>query len=165
MLHFVTVFQWIKDANSEPKPQNLISKTNMVHLHSLSKWCLGSSVQSTMVISELREVLKKLFQSLNQGRITFIDYSVNNLNMIYTNWAFTNSSTIRKIRILKDNMKVIFAILILVSVASANELRDWCNDTEDYFNQHCPITKGDYNGCCLCTQVKSNAKLSWKIEF
>ena len=65
----------------------------------------------------------------------------------------------------KDNMKVIFAILILVSMASANELRDWCNDTEDYFNQHCPIAKGDYNGCCLCTQVKYSSKLSWKIEF
>merc|ERR1712062_319512 len=58
----------------------------------------------------------------------------------------------KKDKNLKDNMKVIFAILILVSVASANELRNWCNDTEDYFNQHCPIAKGDYNGCCLCTQ-------------
>ena len=59
-------------------------------------------------------------------------------------------------------MKVIFTILILLSVASANELRDWCNDSEDYFNQHCPIAKGDYNGCCLCTQVRSSVNF---LEF
>ena len=52
-------------------------------------------------------------------------------------------------------MRLTLTILILAYVAYANQLRDWCNDTEDYFNQHCPIAQGDYNGCCLCTQVKS----------
>ena len=58
-------------------------------------------------------------------------------------------------------MKVIFTIFILLSVASANELRDWCNDSEDYFNQHCPIAKGDYNGCCLCTQVSLDSSVNF----
>merc|ERR1712141_781660 len=29
---------------------------------------------------------------------------------------------------------------------------DWCKEIEDYFVDNCPIQRGDYNGCCLCTQ-------------
>merc|ERR550532_1375065 len=29
---------------------------------------------------------------------------------------------------------------------------DSCTEFEDYFVDNCPIQRGDYNGCCLCTQ-------------
>ena len=31
---------------------------------------------------------------------------------------------------------------------------DSCKEFEDYFVDNCPIQRGDYNGCCLCTQVR-----------
>ena len=82
ILHFVTVFQWIKNANSEPKPQNFISKTNMVHLHSFfwRQCSIYNGYFRTKESSLKTSGFKKLFQSLNQCKITFIGYSV---NMIY----------------------------------------------------------------------------------
>ena len=46
-------------------------------------------------------------------------------------------------------------------------LIDNCSELEDYFVSHCPIAKGDHNGCCLCTQVSHfNVNDSFaKLEF
>ena len=90
MLHFVTVFQWIKNANSEPKPQNLISKTNMVHLHSLFwRECLIYNGYFRTKESSLKTSgFKKLFQSLNQCRITFFGYSVNMIYRVATKFCY-----------------------------------------------------------------------------
>ena len=29
---------------------------------------------------------------------------------------------------------------------------DWCMDNE-YFADHCPVSRDDYAGCCLCTRT------------
>ena len=37
---------------------------------------------------------------------------------------------------------------------------DFCEDeSEDFNNIKCPIQRGDYNGCCLCTQVRRYYRL------
>lgn len=58
-------------------------------------------------------------------------------------------------------MRLIFVIFLFTSVALAQEKFN-CADIEDYFVTHCPILRGDYNGCCLCTQVKLNKKIFYK---
>ena len=45
----------------------------------------------------------------------------------------------------------VLAFVLIFSYAVA-QIDDWCIDSEDYFVQNCPIQRGDYNGCCLCTQ-------------
>ena len=57
----------------------------------------------------------------------------------------------------KSNIKMtklisfVLAFVLIFSYAVA-QIDDWCIDSEDYFVQNCPIQRGDYNGCCLCTQ-------------
>ena len=52
---------------------------------------------------------------------------------------------------------LIFALIFVVSFAANISDKDWnCADSEDYFVTNCPIKRGDYNGCCLCTQVNLN---------
>ena len=50
-------------------------------------------------------------------------------------------------------MKV--SILKVKKNLSKDRTGDWCSDSEEYFVENCPIQRGDYNGCCLCTQVMS----------
>merc|ERR1712150_116687 len=47
-------------------------------------------------------------------------------------------------------ISIVLALLLFSYAVAQN--KDWCTDTEDYFVEHCPIQRGDYNGCCLCTQ-------------
>jgi len=46
---------------------------------------------------------------------------------------------------------VIFLSLIMTIVGAQNDCQ-WFEDSDNYFEQNCPIQFGDYNGCCLCTQ-------------
>ena len=48
---------------------------------------------------------------------------------------------------------VIFLSLIMTIVGAQNDCQ-WFEDSDNYFEQNCPIQFGDYNGCCLCTQVR-----------
>merc|ERR1712001_181545 len=51
-------------------------------------------------------------------------------------------------------LKEIFVVLLVLATihaATVNE-KDCCEECEDYFITNCPIKRGDYNGCCLCTQ-------------
>merc|ERR1719468_1415753 len=49
---------------------------------------------------------------------------------------------------------LVLAILMIHVVASALVQKDIldCTETEEYFHLNCPVSKGDYNGCCLCSQ-------------
>merc|ERR1719210_1034966 len=60
-------------------------------------------------------------------------------------------------------MKYTIVLILLFSLISFNlaeseikteesDEKDWCPEIEEYFVEHCPIERGDYNGCCLCTQ-------------
>merc|ERR1711963_457826 len=46
----------------------------------------------------------------------------------------------------------LFTVLIFLIGVLAQHDCDWFEDTENYFEENCPIQRGDYNGCCLCTQ-------------
>ena len=51
-------------------------------------------------------------------------------------------------------MKRIIFLSLVVAVVAAQHDCDWFEDSDNYFEQNCPIQFGDYNGCCLCTQVR-----------
>ena len=57
---------------------------------------------------------------------------------------------------MRNHFLLIFVLSLsgMISGMKINQKsKDWCSDSEDYFVEHCPIQKGDYDGCCLCTQV------------
>merc|ERR1712080_577282 len=50
------------------------------------------------------------------------------------------------------SIQCLLMILLLPLIHVESREKGWCEDTEDYFVTNCPIKRGDYNGCCLCTQ-------------
>ena len=68
---------------------------------------------------------------------------------------------IRKNCVFKMLVKFLMITLFISSVLcnfkkSKFEIKgqdDWCVSLQPYFQDNCPIKRGDYNGCCLCTQV------------
>jgi len=64
-----------------------------------------------------------------------------------------------KVSKLYSKVLILLAIMMVAIAQSASPFSkqdrtgDWCSDSEEYFVENCPIQRGDYNGCCLCTQT------------
>merc|ERR1712062_437415 len=62
-----------------------------------------------------------------------------------------NSSNTYRERIMMKKILLLFLVVASVKAVEKDE-KDCCEECEDYFITNCPIKRGDYNGCCLCTQ-------------